>query len=423
MKRFLATSTLAALAVVWLPGCLLRRHADTNLPAPVAASGQPDKILYERAMTQFARGRYEVGRLTLQTLLNTYPDSEFLAKSKLAIADSYYNEGGVSGLTQAETEYKDFETFFPTAPEAPESQYRAGMCHFRLMGKPDRDRTEARLAEAEFKEFLMKYPDSKLMPRVKGRLREVQEVLGESDFRVAEFYYLKQSNRAALSRFQEIVDQYPDYSQAGSALWYLGQTYERVKDTKHAATYYAQVLTDYPLSPHMAEAKNRLIALHEPVPHATRATMARAQADEANQTSQTIFQKLGGAVSSGPNLGSTRHGPVHLGPKPSETVTAATVSPSPTPGGASIVAEPVNEDALKSPPAVETKPAATDAKPAAQDAKPAAPNSAAQGAAGSQDQSKQAQGSSTNTESTSSSDVPAKKHNRLHKLKKIIKPF
>ena len=83
---------------------------------------QPDKVLYQKAVHEVAHSRFEVGRLTLQTLINTYPDSEYLSKAKLSIADSYYNEGGVSGFTQAEAEYKDFITFFPTAPEAPEAQ-------------------------------------------------------------------------------------------------------------------------------------------------------------------------------------------------------------------------------------------------------------------------------------------------------------
>ena len=62
----------------------------------VNAGDQPDKILYERATNEITHGRYDVGRLTLQTLINTYPDSEYLAKAKLSIADSYYAEGGVS---------------------------------------------------------------------------------------------------------------------------------------------------------------------------------------------------------------------------------------------------------------------------------------------------------------------------------------
>ena len=108
----------------------------------------------------------------------------------------------MSGLTQAEAEYKDFITFFPTAPEAPEAEYRAGMAHYRLMAKADRDRQEAKLAEGEFKEFLLKYPDSPLVPRVKRRLREVQEVLAEGDYKIAMSYYIRNSLPAARSRFR-----------------------------------------------------------------------------------------------------------------------------------------------------------------------------------------------------------------------------
>src|SRR5258708_35483574 len=79
---------------------------------------QPDKVLFDKAIHDIERGRYEVARLTLNTLINTYDTSEFLAKAKLAIADSWFREGGTHGLTQAEAEYKDFILFYPTMEEA-----------------------------------------------------------------------------------------------------------------------------------------------------------------------------------------------------------------------------------------------------------------------------------------------------------------
>jgi outer membrane protein assembly factor BamD len=81
--------------------------------APVDA-GLPDKVLYDKALDATKRGHFDVARLDLQTLLNTYPDSQYQMKAKLAIADSWFKEGGTAALTQAEQEYKDFETFFPT---------------------------------------------------------------------------------------------------------------------------------------------------------------------------------------------------------------------------------------------------------------------------------------------------------------------
>ena len=40
-------------------------------------SKQPDKELYDKAMVAMKKGRYDVARLDLQTLLNTYPESEY----------------------------------------------------------------------------------------------------------------------------------------------------------------------------------------------------------------------------------------------------------------------------------------------------------------------------------------------------------
>ena len=156
--------------------------------APIAGtSAEPDKVLYARATEDFKHGRYITGRLALQTLINTYPDSEYLAKTKLAVADSYYKEGGTSGLKQSIVEYKDFITFFPFLDEAPYAQLQIGMAHYKQMEKPDRDHAEAVQAEAELQTFLEKYPQSPLVPQAEQRLRETQEVLAEGNFRVAQF--------------------------------------------------------------------------------------------------------------------------------------------------------------------------------------------------------------------------------------------
>ena len=65
---------------------------------------QPDKVLYDRAINDVEHSRYEVARITLNTLINTYDQSEFMAKAKLAIADSWFREGGTQGFAQAEHE-------------------------------------------------------------------------------------------------------------------------------------------------------------------------------------------------------------------------------------------------------------------------------------------------------------------------------
>src|ERR1700722_12874940 len=213
---------------------VIKKPAKKKQPAKASdtdpnSSAQPDKILYDRALEDVKHGRFTEGRLSLQTLINTYPDSEYLAKAKLAVADSYYKENGTSNLTQAVAEYKDFITFFPFLDEATYAQMQVGMAHYKMMEKADRDRTEAEAAEDEFQTFMLKYPQSPLAPKAAQRLREVQEVLADSDYRIGRFYYLKGDTRAAVPRLLEVTERYPLYSQSDQALWMIGAIYEKAE--------------------------------------------------------------------------------------------------------------------------------------------------------------------------------------------------
>jgi len=145
---------LAALTVNTCDAQILHKKKQVNKSTSADNTAEPDKILYDRAIEDIKHGRQEVGRLSLQTLINTYPDSEYLAKAKLAIADSYYKEGGSASLTQAIQAYKDFGIFFPFLPEASYAQLQVANTHYKQIAKPDRDRTEAKAAEEEFQTFL-----------------------------------------------------------------------------------------------------------------------------------------------------------------------------------------------------------------------------------------------------------------------------
>jgi len=262
---------------------------------------QPDKILYDRAADDIKHGKHEVGRLNLQTLINTYPDSEYLAKAKLLIADSYYKEGGTANMTQAISGYKDFIVFFPFLPEASYAQLQVAMGHFRQMEKPDRDRTEAKEAESEFQTFLQKYPKDPLADKAMQHLREVQEVIAEGDYRVAYYYYTKGDKRAAAARLIGVTNRYPLYSKADYALWMLGDIFDKAEKKEVAANYYARILRNYPLSSEAPQAKARLVAMKVPVPQADPKARSRMVAEQnAPRPHTSLAKKPLGILHSGP---------------------------------------------------------------------------------------------------------------------------
>src|SRR5438477_8025708 len=148
--RFRYMIVLAALAGL-LSSCGIRRKKYEN---PISKdTQQPDKVLFDKAVGDLEHSRYEIARLTLQTLINTYDTSEYLAKAKLAIADSWFREGGAHGLAQAEAEYKDFILFYPAMEEAAEAQDKVCTIHLKQMEKADRDPKHAVRAEDECKQL------------------------------------------------------------------------------------------------------------------------------------------------------------------------------------------------------------------------------------------------------------------------------
>jgi outer membrane protein assembly factor BamD len=258
---------------------------EKKMPSEGTVAKLPDKQLYDKAVDATKRGHFDVARLDLQTLLNTYPDSQFQMRAKLAIADSWYKEGGTAALTQAESEYKDFITFFPNAPEAAEAQMRVGDIYFRQMDKPDRDYAKAVHAQEEYRLMLQQFPESTLVPQAKQRLREVQEVMATREADIAAFYGTHNNWPATIARYQTVVDTYPQFSHMDDVLVGLGDAYEaearfvrnmklpeagkarleRVYDDQAAAAY-TKVVLEHSAAPHVEDARDRLASMNLPIP-------------------------------------------------------------------------------------------------------------------------------------------------------------
>ncbi|HEY7616417.1 MAG TPA: outer membrane protein assembly factor BamD, partial [Terriglobales bacterium] len=363
-------------------------------------SKQPDKVLFDRAMDAMKHNRFDVARMTLQTLINTYPDSEYIARAKLAVGDSWYAEGGTTALTQAELEYKDFITFFPNMPEAAEAQLKIANIHYQQMEKPDRDFTHARRAEDEYRQLILQFPDSKLIPEAKQRLLEVQEVLAQREFLVGRFYYLRQSYPAAIARLQSVVDRYPLFSGADEALYMLGQSYEgqianirasRLAEVnkskiieqfaKSAASSYSRIVTRYPVTARAEDAKKRLQALHQPVPAPTKEAIAQNEKEEESRHGTGMFGRLMGNFSRHPDVAAaTKTGePTLVDPKPISATEVVQSANRAMLGAAAPSENKVSVETIKSvtPPASEEVPRSDSATPGSNS------NSAAPAAAGS----------------------------------------
>ncbi|HXP86330.1 MAG TPA: outer membrane protein assembly factor BamD [Bryobacteraceae bacterium] len=298
--RYLRIS--AAVLAALVTGACGFKHAKYENPISKDTQ-QPDKILFDKSIKDIEKGRYEVARLTLNTLINTYDTSEYLAKAKLAVADSWYREGGLHGLTQAEAEYKDFILFYPTMEEAAESQEKICMIHYKQMDKADRDPDQALRAEQECRQLLTQFPNSKFAPQAEQLLRDIQEVLGEAEMRVGIFYHSRGSLASSANRLGGVVEQYPLYSRADEALFLEGDSYSRMgpRFRKQAGEAYTKLVRDYPLSKFSDDAKKKLTSLELPIPDPDPAAVARMKFDAENLKKPGMYSRSTNVFRRGPD--------------------------------------------------------------------------------------------------------------------------
>jgi outer membrane protein assembly factor BamD len=364
----------------------------------------PDKALYDKAIIQTQKGHFDVARLDLQTLLNTYPDSQYQMRAKLAIADSWYREGGSAALTQAEQEYNDFITFFPNVPEAAEAQMRVGDIYLKQMDVPDRDYQKAVKAEDAYRLMLKQYPDSALIKDAAQKLREVQEVLAEREAELGAFYATHENWPASIARYQTVADTYPLYSHMDDVLIAIGDAYSaeaRMVRARHdipeggkvkilqnydgkAAASYREVVLNHSAAEHVEDAKERLVSMNLTVPTPTPEQAAASEELEGSRARYTFQKRLAVLFLRHPDTVLTAHkgdaplddAPVTVAPAVTKDLVAAFTSAFNP--GAPVDAAPKKEEAPASDDNSTPPPAASNAPLALQEV--AAPG---EGAAGS----------------------------------------
>ncbi len=401
------------LALAMLAGCARRKKYENPI---TTNSQQPDKVLFDRAIADIERSRFEVARLVLQNLINTYPDSEYIAKSKLAIADSWYRQGGTQALAQAEAEYKDFITFFPGMEEAAESQMKICQIHYQQMEKPDRDALHAVKGEAECRQLLLQFPNSKFVAQTEQMLREIQEVLAEGEYRVGRFYTVKGSYRAAATRLGGLSERYPLYSKSDDALWALGDAYGKMGQAyqEKSANAYSKLVREYPLSAHVPEARDRLSDMGKPIPDPDEGALARMKFELENRGKVGLLGHAFGVFGKRPNVRvAAKSGQPPL-------VSPPAAIPEGVPVGGAVSAE-VGAQTISGPSALDTQPDARSKPPGSTPAAPEQPSSAAPGqnppATGEPETAKSPSGQSSQppTASKAKPDSKSKKNDKKKK--------
>jgi outer membrane protein assembly factor BamD len=220
--------------------------------------GDADKFLFEKGTAALNKRRWYTAREYFSRIVDNYPQSPYRPDAKLGVGDTYLGEGSSESYVLAENEFKEFLQFYPTNQRADYAQYKLGMAHFYQMHKPGRDQSQTRMAVHELETFVVKYPNSSLMPEVQDKLREAKDRVGMSDYQIGYFYYKNRWYPGAIVRFKELLKQDPGFTNRDAVYFYLGEALMKVNQGAEAIPYFDRLVKEFDASEFLEKAKQRI---------------------------------------------------------------------------------------------------------------------------------------------------------------------
>ena len=129
------------------------------------------------------------------------------------------------------------------------------------MRAPQRDQSETRETVKEFETFVERYPNSKLMPEVRAKLREAKDRLDESNYLVGFFYYRQRWYLGAADRFKAVLKEDPAFTKRDAVYFHLGESLIKQKKEAEALPYFEKLLQEFEQSEYLQEAQKRVAEL------------------------------------------------------------------------------------------------------------------------------------------------------------------
>ena len=195
------------------------------------------------------RSKYETGRQYLRFVAENYANDPIGKQAALRLADSYFDEHTSVGYLEAQARYKDFRNRYPSHPKSDYALFRLAQCSDKQAEKPDRDQSNTRLASSSYREVLQLFPDSPYAAEARARLKVVNDLLAEHEWRVAHFYVKKKAFRAAKDRLDTLMGAFPEYGRLDKALYDAGIVENRLGNKDGARERFVRLTRDYPTSP------------------------------------------------------------------------------------------------------------------------------------------------------------------------------
>lgn len=200
-----------------------------------------------------AKEKYGKARPYFTHAYEVEPNSATGREALLLAADTYFLEGGNTNYVQAEAKYRDFLNRFPTSEQAAYVQFQIGNSLAKRMEKPDRDQASTLKALEAYEDLVRLYPTSEYAAQAEAQRVTVRNNLAEHEFQVGRFYLRYGAPKAAIQRFQYLLENFPQYTSQDKVLFHLGLAHRDNNEPEDATRTFEKLRASFPQSEYIPE--------------------------------------------------------------------------------------------------------------------------------------------------------------------------
>lgn len=218
---------LAILVVTMtLTGCSSNQDQDRQ------AAGSAEQM-YQQAQSYLDSGNFTMAVQTLRMIESRFPFGAHINQVQMDLIYAYYQVGDQD---RALTMIDRFLRLNPNHVDLDYVRYMRGLVHLQLeyngfhaffgMDRTDRDKTYAEQAFEDFRQLLLRYPNSVYAADAQARMVGIQSRLAQYEIGVAEYYMRRGAYMAAATRAQFVLENYQQAPEVEHALGLLVRVYE-----------------------------------------------------------------------------------------------------------------------------------------------------------------------------------------------------
>jgi outer membrane protein assembly factor BamD len=224
--------------------------------------------------------KYFKARQHLSRAFEASPNSPLGREALLLVADTYFYQGGQANWIQAEAKYRDYLNRFPTSDRAAYAQLQVGKALAQRVRKPDRDQSITENAERAYREVLELYPTTEYAAAAREEMAQVRNQLAEHEFSVGEFYIRFGLPTSAVTRFEGLLETFPEYRDKDKIYYHLGVAHNEAQQPAKALLWFDKLRREFPESKFLKKIPKLKPAKETPSAPAAEATGDEAEAEE-----------------------------------------------------------------------------------------------------------------------------------------------